>query len=106
MTCFNCQKEIQEGSRYCYLCGASQKPIAPPPAPVKPLRRSRRDRKIAGVCAGFAEHFQLDVSLVRIIWLVVALFGGGGVVAYIICWIVIPYEEAPASASAPVPAPH
>lgn len=104
MICYNCQKEILEGSRYCYHCGAAQKPLTPPPAvPVKPLRRSRKHKVIAGVCGGFAEHFNIDVALVRVIWLLVALFGGGGVLAYLICWIVIPLEEE--HASAPVPAP-
>ncbi len=60
------------------------------------------DRKIAGVCAGFAEYFDLDVTIVRVVWLIVALFGGGGVLAYIIAWIVMP--EAPDVAVAP-PAP-
>ena len=54
--------------------------------------RSRTNRKIAGVCAGFAEYFDLDVTLVRVVWLIVALFGGGGVLAYIIAWIVMPEE--------------
>jgi phage shock protein PspC (stress-responsive transcriptional regulator) len=54
--------------------------------------RSRADRKIAGVCAGFAEYFDLDVTVVRVVWLIVALFGGGGVLAYIIAWIVMPEE--------------
>lgn len=103
MLCYNCQTEILEGSRYCYHCGAAQKP--PPPAapkPSKPLRRSRRNKMIAGVCAGFADYFELDISLVRIIWVLVALFGGGGLIAYLICWIVIPLEEE--QVSSPVPA--
>ena len=94
MTCYNCQQEILEGSKYCYHCGAAQKPLAPPPArPSRPLRRSRRHKAIAGVCAGFAEHFELDIALVRVIWLLVTLFGGGCLLAYVICWIVIPLEE-------------
>jgi phage shock protein C len=93
MICYNCQREILDASRYCYHCGAAQKPIAPPPRPSKPLRRSRRHKAIAGVCAGFADYFDLDISLVRVIWLLVALFGGGGLIAYLICWIVIPREE-------------
>ncbi len=103
MICYNCQKEIVEGSRYCYLCGAAQKPLTPPPAPARPLLRSRKHKVIAGVCGGFAEHFSLDVALVRVIWLLIALFGGGGVIAYIICWIVIPLEAE--HSAAPVPAP-
>jgi phage shock protein C len=103
MICFNCQKEILDGSRYCYHCGAAQKPIAPPPPkPSKPLRRSRRHKVIGGVCAGFADYFELDISLVRVIWLLVALLGGGGLIAYLICWIVIPLEVA--EAHTPVPA--
>jgi phage shock protein C len=59
------------------------------------------DRKIAGVCAGFSEYFDVDVTIVRVVWLIVALFGGGGVLAYIIAWIVIP--EAPLVAVAAPP---
>jgi len=103
MICYNCQKEILDASRYCYHCGAAQKPLAPPPGERKPLRRSRRNKMIAGVCAGFAQYFELDISLVRIIWLLVALFGGGGFIAYLICWIIIPYQEEPLTT--PVPAP-
>jgi phage shock protein C len=58
---------------------------------------------IAGVCAGFAQYFELDISLVRILWLLVALFGGGGFIAYLICWIIIPYGEE--AVPAPIPAP-
>jgi len=107
MKCYNCQQEILDHSKYCYHCGAAQKPITPqplPPArPAKQLRRSRKNKVIAGVCGGFAEHFDLDISLVRVIWLLVAIFGGGGLLAYIICWIIIPLE--PEESAAPVPAP-
>ena len=63
--------------------------------------RSRVDRKIAGVCAGFAEYFDLDVTIVRVVWLIVALFGGGGVLAYIIAWIVMPEEPEYVPVTAP-----
>lgn len=103
MKCYNCQQEILDASRYCYHCGAAQKPMtSPPPKPPKPLRRSRTHKAIAGVCAGFAQYFDLDISLVRVIWLLVALFGGGGLIAYVICWIVIPLEEV--QVPAPLPA--
>jgi len=109
MTCYNCQKEIVDGARYCQFCGAAQKPMHPPPppaAPAKPLRRSRKNKMIAGVCAGVAEHFSMDIVLVRLIWALVIIFGGffPGVVAYIVCWLVIPYTEDEAPAPAP-PAP-
>ena len=96
MKCFNCQQEILEGSKYCYHCGAAQMPLAPPPArPAKPLRRSRKNKMIAGVCAGVAGYFDLDITLVRIVWAIVTFFSGvvAGVLAYIICWTVIPLEE-------------
>jgi len=57
-----------------------------------PLQRSRTDRKIAGVCAGFAHHLDLDPTVVRLIWLVLAFVGGGGVLAYVVAWIVVPEE--------------
>ena len=103
MTCYNCRQNILEGSKYCYHCGAAQKPIAPPARPSRPLRRSRKHKAIAGVCAGFAEHFELDIALVWVIWLLVTLFGGGGLLAYVICWVVVPLEEETRPATA-VPA--
>ncbi len=58
----------------------------------KRLYRSRRERKLAGVCGGVAEYFNLDPSLVRLGWIVIALAAGSGVIAYIIAAIVIPEE--------------
>jgi phage shock protein C len=49
-------------------------------------------RKISGVCAGMGEYFDLDVVLVRLVWLVVAIMTGVGFVAYLIAWIVMPEE--------------
>jgi len=48
------------------------------------------DKKIAGVCAGFAEYFDIDPTLVRIIWLVAVLCAGVGLLAYLICWAIMP----------------
>lgn len=58
----------------------------------KRLYRSIKDRKIAGVCGGLAKHFDIDPALVRIIFLVSALFWGFSIVLYIVCWICIPKE--------------
>ena len=62
------------------------------------------DRKIAGVCAGFAEYFDLDVTLVRLVWLIVAVMTGVGLLSYPIAWVVMPEEplrlEAPAGHAA------
>ena len=45
---------------------------------------------LAGVCGGIAEYFGIDPTIVRIIWLIVTLFGGAGIIAYILCWLFIP----------------
>jgi phage shock protein C len=54
------------------------------------LMRSRSDRKIAGVAGGIAQYYELDPSLVRILWVVAIVFGGFGLAAYIILWIALP----------------
>ena len=56
----------------------------------KQLMRSGRDKKIAGVCAGVAHYFDMDPTVVRVIWGVLAFGYGAGVVAYIILWIIAP----------------
>jgi len=56
----------------------------------KRLFRSRSSRVIAGVCGGIGEYFNIDPVIVRIIWVVVTLLGGAGLLAYIIAWIAIP----------------
>jgi len=56
--------------------------------------RPRQGRKIAGVCAGLAEYFDLDTTLVRVLWLVVTFFSAlvPGLIAYLVAWIVMPEE--------------
>ena len=56
----------------------------------KQLMRSGRDKKIAGVCAGVAYYFDIDPTIVRVIWGVLAFCYGVGIVAYIILWIIAP----------------
>ena len=55
----------------------------------KKLYRSKTDQKIAGVCAGLAEYLNIDPTIIRVIWVLVALCGAG-VLAYIVCALVIP----------------
>ena len=52
--------------------------------------RSGSDQKIAGVCAGVANYFDVDPTIVRVIWGVLAFCYGAGIVAYIILWIIAP----------------
>ncbi len=56
----------------------------------KRLTRSNHDKKIAGVCSGIAEYFNVDPTVVRLIFLVATLMGGPGLLLYIILWVVMP----------------
>ncbi len=60
------------------------------PVEPKKLRRSRSDRMVAGVCAGLAEYFNVDPVLVRLVFVLLALAGGPGVLLYIVLWIIMP----------------
>ena len=55
------------------------------------LYRSRNDSRIAGVCAGLGEYLDIDPTLVRLIFVLLALTGGHGVLLYIILWLIVPY---------------
>jgi len=66
----------------------------------KRFYRNTTDRKIAGVAGGLAEYFMMDPMLVRLIFVVLAMVGGGGVLIYVILWIVTP--EKPFELSQPV----
>ena len=100
MFCPHCGKEYTEPANFCSQCGTS---LVAPPSPRKPLTRSRTNRKIAGVCAGFAEYLNVDPALVRILWATAVTFGGSGLIAYILAWIIMPQE--PLSILSPATAP-
>jgi phage shock protein PspC (stress-responsive transcriptional regulator) len=72
-----------------------------PAADRRVLRRSTTDRQIAGVCGGMAEYFQVDVTAVRLLWVIASIFCGmiiGGVIAYALAWLIVPSAtSAPAS---------
>ena len=61
-------------------------------AATKKLYRSSEDRHIAGVCGGLAEYFEIDSSIVRLLFVLFALTGGPGLLIYIILAIVVPEE--------------
>ena len=113
MICPSCQKEIADGSKFCYNCGAklagdgTGTPSAvPAPAYTAPkkLMRSSRDKKIGGVCAGLADYFDLDATIVRVVWLLAIFFAGTGFLIYIVLWIVLPLAplDSPAASVATV----
>ena len=89
MTCAKCQRDIEAESSYCRFCGA-------PVRPEEPQRRFVRlpdEGKIAGVCAGLAAYFDVDITVVRLVWVILSIVPGvfiGGLVAYIAAWILAP----------------
>ncbi|MBI4022886.1 PspC domain-containing protein [Candidatus Berkelbacteria bacterium] len=57
------------------------------------LYRSETDRVIAGVAGGIAEHLNIDATLVRVLFVLLTLWGGGGLVLYLILWILVPSQS-------------
>jgi phage shock protein C len=102
MFCSNCGRKLEDHARFCSECG-SPKPASQPPVDRECERRplSRiREGKIAGVCGGVARYFDMDVTLVRILWILAAIFPPvPGIVAYLVCWVAMPIDPPPAPAS-------
>src|SRR2546427_12460222 len=106
MYCNYCGKVIQEDANLCAYCGTRVGGMIARNRLVRP----RVGRKIAGVCIGVAEYFDLDVSLVRVVWVIVAILGVPvGIVGYIVGWIVMANEPerlvAPANSVHATPPP-
>jgi phage shock protein C len=102
MTCAKCKREIAEYSAYCSYCGARQNSGTPH----RRLMRSATDSKIAGVCGGLGEYFNVDPTVVRLVWVILSICPGGfvgGIVAYLLAWIIIP--KAPHAVATPAGAP-
>jgi phage shock protein C len=97
MFCTQCGSQLADSARFCTTCG---KPAGQPPerpanpafaAAPKRLRRIIAQKKIAGICAGFAEYFDTDITLMRVIWVALLLLPPQlGLIAYIVCWVVLP----------------
>ena len=105
MYCTKCGSELREQDRFCSVCGAgTARGAAPPRHQEARLSRPMSEAKIAGVCAGFARYFGLDVTLMRILWAVITVFPMPffGLVAYIVAWIVMPKD--PVTVPVQVPA--
>ncbi|SFQ19176.1 phage shock protein C (PspC) family protein [Lachnospiraceae bacterium XBB1006] len=56
----------------------------------KKLRKSSVDCKLSGVCGGIAEYFDMDSTIVRLLWCLFTLAGGSGIIAYIVAAIIMP----------------
>lgn len=59
----------------------------------KQLRRSRTDKMVAGICGGLGKYFGLDSTILRLVFVLLMIFAGTGLLAYLIMWLVIPYEK-------------
>ena len=59
----------------------------------KKLYRVKEGKYLAGVCGGIAEYFDMDPTLIRLPWALIACFAGAGIIAYIVCAFVIPEKE-------------
>src|SRR5579871_6518610 len=96
MFCTRCGIDLDEKARYCAACGHATKlaEAAANPYAAPRLALDLEHKKIAGVCAGFARYLDVEVLLIRILWLALALGAGFGFVAYLIAWILMP-KDAP-----------
>jgi phage shock protein C len=56
------------------------------------LQRNTLDKKLAGVCSGLAEYFDIDVTLIRVAFIMAVVAGFSGILAYIILWIIVPVK--------------
>jgi phage shock protein C len=103
MFCTKCGNKLDDTARFCVTCGqptgpADPRQVLPPPLPFGPagpapkkLRRITEGKKIAGICAGYAEYFDMDVTLMRLIWLALLLVPPNiGLIAYLVSWMVLP----------------
>jgi len=94
MFCTRCGVTLDDSSKFCSQCGlpvASNAYSAPRPYPK--LSRPRDDRKIAGVCAGFARYLGVDVTLIRLVAVILVFCPiGVGLIGYIVAWIVMPND--------------
>ncbi len=59
---------------------------------MKKLYKSKNDKMLDGVCAGVADYINLDPTVVRVLWALLGACGGGGILLYIICAVVMPRE--------------
>jgi phage shock protein C len=108
MFCTQCGVELEAQDRYCCQCGRGTGVGSPWPGRVSQRRLTldARNKKIAGVCAGFARYLDLDVTLVRIVWMILVFVPPGlGLIGYVLAWLVMPAENDVAKVTEPTTVP-
>jgi phage shock protein C len=99
MTCPKCARDVEPDSTFCRHCGAALGPAAsavevpPIPPTSRRLVRLPAEGRVAGICAGIAAYLEVDVTIVRLAWVILSIFPGaliGGVVAYVGAWLIMP----------------
>ena len=101
MFCTQCGNNLKENDKFCSKCGKAVLELPGPSIhsqevyePRRPLRRIMGPKKIAGVCAGFAEYFRIDVTLMRIIFIALLVMPPGvGLIGYLIAWVAMPRDN-------------
>ena len=107
MFCTNCGMELGQGDGFCARCGKPAGAAAPPPREPRRLARRMDQKAIAGVCAGVATYLNADVTLIRVLWVVLAICTAvfPGFLVYVVCWILMPKEYGARPSGAPMTAP-
>jgi len=95
MFCTKCGTEQRDQDRFCSQCGSSSGRGIPNAERAERLSRPMREAKLGGVCAGFARYLGVDVTLVRILWIVLMVWPLPlfGLISYIVAWIVMPKDQ-------------
>jgi phage shock protein C len=95
MFCTQCGHQLGDTDRYCSQCARATGLGEPCRVERDRLTRDTQNKKIAGVCAGFARYLDVDPVLVRVVWLALAFGTGVGFIGYLIAWIVMPKDAVP-----------
>jgi phage shock protein C len=93
MFCTQCGVTLEPNHRFCPQCGRATG-VDAPISTRRILALDSRNKKIAGVCAGFARYWDVDATLMRILCIAITIFTGGlGALAYIGAWLIMPKDE-------------
>jgi phage shock protein C len=105
MYCTQCGIQLREDDRFCSRCGA-RTDVGHAMHQSRSLMLDKRNKKVGGVCAGFARYFDEDVTLMRVLWLAAALITGVGFIAYFAAWILMPSDHGQQPYAVASPQPH